>query len=173
LLHAAAPNAPILGLLLDPQNPNQDARANDVLGPAQKIGVQTKLVRASAARDFGNVFAELAQSRAGGLVIADDEFFLSASVGLASLALRNSLPAIFQGTAFATAGGLISYGTRLAELYHQAGTYSGLVLAGAAPADLPIYQSTATEMIVNLRSAKSLGIVLPQGIIDQANTLIR
>ena len=83
LLHAAAPNAPILGLLLDPQNPNQDARANDVLGPAQKIGVQIKLVRASAARDFGNVFAELAQSRAGGLVIADDEFFLSASIGLA------------------------------------------------------------------------------------------
>ena len=116
MLHTAAPNAPILGLLLDPQNPNQDARANDVLGPAQKIGVQTKLVRASAARDFGNVFAELAQSRAGGLVIADDEFFLSASVGLASLALRNSLPAIFQGTAFATAGGLVSYGTRLADI---------------------------------------------------------
>jgi len=79
LLHAGAPKAPILGLLLDPQNPNQDARANDVFGPAQNIGVQKKLVRASAARDFGNVFTELAQSPAGGLVIADDEFFLSAS----------------------------------------------------------------------------------------------
>jgi putative ABC transport system substrate-binding protein len=173
LLHAAVPTAPVLGLLLDPQNSHQDAHINDAIVFAKNIGVEIKLIRASTGRDFSNVFAELVQSRAGGVVIADDEFFLGASAGLGSLAARHNLPAIFQGTAFAAAGGLMSYGIRLGELYHQAGAYSGLVLAGAAPADLPIYQSTAVETIVNLRSAKSLGIALPQAIIDQANTLIR
>jgi putative tryptophan/tyrosine transport system substrate-binding protein len=173
LLHAALPAVPVLGLLRNPQNSSQDAQINDALASAQKIGVQIRLFRANTEREFGNVFAELNQSRTGGLVIADDEFFLSASAELGALAVRQGIPAIFQGAAFASAGGLMSYGTRLAELYHQAGTYSGLILAGAAPADLPIYQSSGAEMIVNLRSAKSLGIVMPQAIIDQATTLIR
>ena len=119
-------------------------------------------------RDFATAFAELAQSQAGGLVIGDDEFFLSASADLGSLAAHHGIPAIFQGTSFTA-----SYGCRLTELYHQVGAYSGLVLPGAAPAELPIYQSSAVEMIVNLRSAKSLGIGLPQAIVDQATTLIR
>ena len=173
LLHAAIPTPSVLGFLLNPQNSNRESQINDVLASAQKIGVQVKLLRASTGRDFGNVFVELAQSQAGGLVIADDEFFLSASADLGSLTARHSMPAIFQGTAFSVAGGLMSYGTRLTELYHQAGAYSGLVLAGAAPADLPVYQSTGIEMIVNLRAAKSLGITLSQAIIDQATTLIR
>jgi putative tryptophan/tyrosine transport system substrate-binding protein len=173
LLHAAIPTTPVLGLLLNPENSNRDVQTNDALASAQKVGVKIKIIRASAARDFSNVFAELTQSQAGGLVVADDEFFLSASVGLGSSAARHGVPAIFQGTAFTAAGGLMSYGTRLTELYHQAGAYSGLVLAGAAPADLPIYQSTTVEMIVNLRSAKALGITLPQSIVDQATTMIR
>lgn len=146
---------------------------NDALTSGQKVGVQIKIIRASTPRDFIDVFAELTQSQAGGLVVADDEFFLSASADLGSAAARHRIPAIFQGTAFTAAGGLMSYGTRLTELYHQAGAYSSLVLAGAAPADLPIYQSTAVEMIVNLRSAKSIGIALPQSIVDQATTLIK
>jgi putative ABC transport system substrate-binding protein len=173
LLHAAIPTAPIVGFLLNPQNLAQDAQINDALASAQKQGVQIKITRASTGRDFDNVFAELAQSQAGGLVIADDEFFLSASADLGALSARHGIPAIFQGAAFIAAGGLMSYGSRLIELYHQAGAYSGLVLAGAAPADLPIYQSTALEMIINLRSAKSLSIALPRAIIDQATTLIR
>jgi ABC-type uncharacterized transport system substrate-binding protein len=173
LLRGAVPAAAVLGFLLNPQNSTQAAQIKDALAAAQKLGVQIKLVRASAARELSNVFAELTQSRAEGLVIADDEFFLSASTELGSLAARHGIAAIFQGNAFAAAGGLVSYGTRLAELYHQAGAYSGLVLAGAAPADLPIYQSTGIEMILNLRSAKSLGIALPQSLINQANALIR
>jgi putative ABC transport system substrate-binding protein len=173
LLRAAVPAAAVLEFLLNPQNSNQSAQIDHALAAAQKFGVQIKLVRASTARELSNVFAELTQSQAEGLVIADDEFFLSASIELGSLAARRGIPAISQGKAFAAAGGLMSYGSRLAELYHQAGAYSGLVLAGAAPADLPIYQSTGIEMIVNLRSAKSLGIALPQAIVDQANTLIR
>jgi putative ABC transport system substrate-binding protein len=173
LLHAAASTAPLLGVLVNPQNSDQDAVINDVLTSAQKIGVEIKVLRASTGRDFSNVFAELAQSRAGGLVIADDEFFLSASAELGSLAARQSIPAIFEGPAFVAAGGLMSYGTKLAELYHQSGAYSGLVLAGAAPADLPVFQSSQIEIVANLRSAKALGIALPQAIIDQATTLIR
>ena len=173
LLHAAAPTAAVLGFLLNPQNSNRDSQIKDALTSAQKVGAQIKIIRASAGRDFSNVFAELVQSQAGGLVIADDEFFLSASADLGSSAVRHSIPAIFQGIIFTAAGGLMSYGSKLTELYHQAGAYSGLVLAGAAPAELPIYQSTAIEMIVNLRSAKSLGIALPQAIVDQATTLIR
>jgi putative ABC transport system substrate-binding protein len=89
------------------------------------------------------------------------------------LAARNRIPAVFQGAAFTAAGGLMSYGTSLAELYHQAGAFSGLVLAGAAPASLPIFQSTAVDMIVNPRSAKSLGITLPQSIIGEANSVTK
>jgi len=99
--------------------------------------------------------------------------FSAADAEIGSLSARHSVPAVFQGTAFTAAGGLMSYGTRFAELYHQAGAYSGLVLAGAAPADVPIYQSTAAELIVNLSSAKPPGIALPQAIVDQATTLIR
>ena len=172
-LHGAIPAAAVLGFLVNPQNGNQDALTKDMLASAQKLGLQMKLVKARTGRDFSGAFTELTQSRTGGLVIADDEFFLSVSAELGSLAARHSIPAIFQGAPFAAAGGLMSYGTRLAELYHQAGTYSGLVLAGAAPGNLPVYQSTAIEMIANLRSAKALGIALPQTIIDQATSLIR
>jgi putative ABC transport system substrate-binding protein len=173
LLHAAVPTAPVLGFLLNPQNSNSEAQINDALAFAHNAGAQIKIIRATARRDFDNVFAELVQPQAGGLVIADDEFFLSASTDLGYLAARHSIPAIFQGATFTAAGGLMGYGSRLTELYHQAGAYSGLVLAGAAPAELPVYQSTAVEMIVNLRSAKSLGVALPQEIVDQATTLIR
>ncbi|MGN6747063.1 MAG: ABC transporter substrate-binding protein [Xanthobacteraceae bacterium] len=173
LLHATVPDAPMVGFLLNPQNSQQDIQIKDALAAAQKLGVQIKLLRASTPGDFGNVFPELVQSRAGGLVVADDEFFLGASAELGVLAVRYNVAAIFEGAAFTAAGGLMSYGTKFAELYHQAGTYSGMVLAGAAPAGLPIYQSTRVEMIANLRTAKSLGIVVPQPIIDQTTALIR
>ncbi len=170
LLHAAIPTGSVFGFLVNPQNAQQDVQLKDAFASAAQVRVQIELVRASTERDFGNAFAGL---RAGGLVIADDEFFISASAELGALAAHHGLAAIFQGAAFTAAGGLISYGNKFAELYHQAGAYSGMVLAGAAPADLPIYQSTAVEMIVNLRSARSLGLAVPQAIIDQATTLIR
>jgi putative ABC transport system substrate-binding protein len=173
LLHAAVPAASELGFLINPKNPNQDAQIEDAQASARKIGVRIKLLRASTAREFDDAFTELVQSQAGGLVIADDEFFLSASAELGSLAARNRIPTVFQGAAFTAAGGLMSYGTSLTELYHQAGAFSGLVLAGAAPASLPIFQSTAVDMIVNPRSAKSLGITLPQSIIGEANSVTK
>ncbi len=172
LLHAAVPGASVLGFLLNPRNSNRDAQVSQARAAAQRLGVRINIIEASTGRDFDNVFSDLAQTQAGGLVVADDEFFLSASGHLGFLAIRHRMPAIFEGAAFTAAGGLMSYGTKLSELYHQAGAFSGLILAGAAPAHLPIFQSTAVDMIVNLRSASDLGITLPQAIIDQANTVI-
>jgi putative ABC transport system substrate-binding protein len=173
LLHEAIPTAPGFAALVNPQNSNADAQIHDALTAAQAIGVQIKVFRASNSHEFGSAFAELAQAQASGLVIADDDFFLSASAALGSLAARYRIPAIFEGAAFTAAGGLMSYGSRLQELYHQAGMWSGLVLKGAAPAELSMYQSAGIDIIVNLRSAKSLGIDVPQGIIDRANALIK
>lgn len=170
LLHAAVPTASVFGVLLNPMNANRDAQISQAHASAERLGVEIKIIEASAGRDFDNVFAQLAQTQ--GLVIADDEFFLSASGHLGFLAIRHRVPAIFEGAAFTGTGGLMSYGTKLTELYHQAGAFSGLILAGAAPAHLPIFQSTAVEMIVNLRNANALGITLPQAIIDRANTVI-
>ena len=173
LLHESIPTAPIFGLLVNPHNANADTQINDALVTAERLAMQIKVVRAGANRDFGNAFAELAQSRPGGLAIADDDLFMSTSAELAGLALRHSIPAIFEGAAFAAGGGLMSYGSKLTELHHQSGVYSGLIANGATPAELPIYQSTGIEMIVSLRSAKALGVTLPQAVIDEANLIIR
>ena len=162
LLHEAIPTARGFGVLVNPQNSNADAQIHDTLTAAQAIGVQIKLVRASSSHDFGGVFTELAQAQASGLVVADDDFFLSVSTALSSLAARYRIPAIFEGAAFTAGGGLMSYGSRLTELYHQAGVWSGVVLNGAAPAELAMYQSEGIDLVVNLRSAKSLGSTCPK-----------
>jgi putative tryptophan/tyrosine transport system substrate-binding protein len=173
LLHASIPSAARVGLLTNPRNSYADVEIRNASAAAQAMGLQIKHIAASGVRDFAGAFAELLQFQAHGLVIADDDLLLTAGAELASLAARNGIPAIFEGSAFAAAGGLISYGTRFVELYHQAGVYSGLVLAGGAPGELPIYQSTGIEMILNLRSAKSFGISVPQQLIDRATMLIR
>jgi putative tryptophan/tyrosine transport system substrate-binding protein len=173
LLHTAIPTAPVLAILLNPGNSRSDFQVKDALAAAKSIDLQLAVIRASSGHGFDDAFADLAQSRAHGVVIADDDLFLSASAELASLAARHRTPAIFEGAAFASAGGLMSYGSRFVELYHQAGVYSGLVLGGAAPAQLPVYQSVGIDMIVNLRSASALGIALPQTIIEQASSVIR
>lgn len=112
LLHEAIPTAPRFGVLVNPQNSNADAQIHDALAAAQAIGLHVKLVRASNSRDLGSAFTELVQAQASGLVVADDDFFLSASPALGSLAARYRIPAIFEGAAFTAAGGLMSYGSR-------------------------------------------------------------
>jgi putative ABC transport system substrate-binding protein len=170
LLHESIPTALTFGLLVNPHNANANTQINDALVTAQRLGMQIKVTRASANRDFGT---ELTQSQAGGLAIADDDLFISTSAELPGLAARHGIPAIFEGAAFAAGGGLMGYGSRLTELHHQVGVYSGLIANGAAPAELPIYQSTGIEMIVSLRSAKALGVTLPQAVIDEANLVVR
>jgi putative ABC transport system substrate-binding protein len=173
MLHELIPTAPVLALLINPQNPDTEAQMRDALETARVHGVQLQFIRAAAMKEFDGAFAALAGSHVSGLAISDDELFLSASAQLASLAAGHHVPAIFQGAPFARAGGVMSYGNSFAETYHQTGVCSGLILHGATPAQLPVYQSTKIEFIVNLGTAKSLGLTFPPNVLDRATEVIK
>jgi putative ABC transport system substrate-binding protein len=130
------------------------------------------VLHASTERDFDTAFASLAQLRAGGVVIGGDAFFVSRSEQLAELALRHGFPAIYQFRAFAAAGGLMSYGSNLTDAYRLAGVYTGRILKGEKPADLPIEQSSKVELIINLKTAKALGVTVPLPLSGRAEELI-
>ena len=173
LLHALVPTAGEIALLVNPNNPNADAQSRDAVAAADAIGVQLRPIRAGADDDFDTSFGALAALQPRGLVIADDELFDSRSTYLAFLALHYRIPTIFQGRAFAAAGGLMSYGSSLTETYHQAGVYSGMILKGAVAGELPVYQSTKIEFIVNARTAAALGIAVPSAMLGAASEVIR
>ena len=173
LLHELIPEATMFALLVNPTNPNAEVQTRDMLGVAGKMGLQINVLHASADGDFENVFATLSKLRAGGLAIGGDDFFLGRSTQLAALADRSMMPAIFQHREFVASGGLMSYGGDLTEIYHQAGVYSGLLLKGAKAADLPVYQSQKINFIVNLRTARSLGITFPLALLKGANEVLQ
>jgi putative ABC transport system substrate-binding protein len=139
---------------------------------ARNLGLQLHVLRASTEPDFDPAFASSAQLRAGGLVIGADAFFVSRSEQLAALALRHAIPAIYQFRAFAAAGGLMSYGSNLTDAYRLAGVYTGRILKGEKPADLPIQQSTKVELIINLKTAKALGLTVSLPLSGRADELI-
>ena len=174
LLHELMPTATVFALLVNPDNPTAEAQAQDAaLGGRASWGSRsTSFTPAPKAISIRRL-PHWPDRAPAGSVISDDELFISASAQLASLAVRRNVPAIFQGKAFAAAGGLMSYGSNLAETYHQAGVYSGLILKGATPADLPVYQSTRIEFIVNVRTAESLGIAVPPTMLGAANEVIK
>ncbi len=126
---------------------------------------------ASAESDFDKAFATASELRVGGLVISDDDLFVSRSGQLAALALRRAMPAIFQQREFVAGGGFMSYGTGLAETYHQVGAYTGLILKGGSAADLPVYQSTFVEFMINMKTAKAFGLTVPQALIAGATVI--
>src|SRR5262245_56153517 len=172
LLHELAPAVNIVGLLVNPNNPNAQTLSRDLPAVAGKLGLQLHVLHASNERDFDRVFAELVQRRAGGLVIGSDAFMSSHSEKLAALALRHALPAIYQYPEFTAAGGLMSYGSSVTELYQTAGVYAGRILKGEKPADLPVQQSTKVELIVNLKTAKTLGLTVPLPLLGRADQVI-
>jgi putative ABC transport system substrate-binding protein len=129
-------------------------------------------IDASTESDFTGVFAKISQLQAGGLVIGADPLFSSRSDQLVALALRHGVPTIYQNRDFALAGGLVSYGADFKETYHLAGNYSGRVLKGEKPADLPIQQATKVELCINLKTAKTLGIAVPIPLLGRANEVI-
>jgi putative ABC transport system substrate-binding protein len=172
LLHELIPTAAIFALLINPTNPNAEAQTRGALAASRKMGLQLNVLHASAEGEFATAFATLAGLQASGLAISDDELFISRSAQLAALAVRRAVPAIFQHREFVAAGGLMSYGNNLTETYHQAGVYSGLILKGGKTADLPVYQSTKVEFLVNLRTAKSLGLAFPLTMLGRADEVI-
>ena len=173
LLHELLPASSLFTVLINPANPGVETQTQDALAAARKMGLQVKVLYASAESDFAAAFAPFAQLQAGGLTISDDEFFMSRSAQLAELAVRSAVPTVFEHREFVVAGGLMSYGSDLTETYHQAGVYCGLILKGGNTADLPVYQSTKVEFFINLRTAKSLGLTLPPAFLSRANEVIQ
>jgi putative tryptophan/tyrosine transport system substrate-binding protein len=173
LLRELLPTATAIGLLVNPTNPVTKAQTQDLEEVARGLRLQLHVVHASRERDFDTAVASVAALRAGGLVIgAGDAFFNSQSRKLAEVTLGRAVPAIYQGREFAAAGGLISYGGSVADSYRLAGIYAGRILKGERPADLPVQQSTKVEMIINLKTAKSLGITVPLPLLARADEVI-
>jgi putative ABC transport system substrate-binding protein len=173
LLHELVPTATSIALLVNPAaGPIRETISTDLQAAARKLGLQFHVLHASAVRDFDPVFATLAQLRPGGLVIGSDPFFNSQSEQLAALAIRHAVPAIYQYREFAAAGGLMSYGGSLTDMYRQVGVHTGRILKGEKPADLPVQQTTKVELIINLKTAKALGLEVPRTLIARAEEVI-
>jgi putative tryptophan/tyrosine transport system substrate-binding protein len=173
LLHELVPTASVMALLVNPTDPALAESATKELQEAASIlGLKLHVMQASTERDFDAVFAKLIQLRAGGLVIGSDPFFTSRSQQLAKLTVDHEVPAVYQFREFAVAGGLLSYGAAITDAYRLAGNYTGRVLRGDKPADLPVQQATKVEMIINLKTAKALGLNVPNPLIGRADELI-
>jgi putative ABC transport system substrate-binding protein len=173
LLHGLLPMATTIGALVNPTNPDAVSRLRDLQASARIRGVQLAVLHASADREFDTVFAALGQLRAAGLVIGNDTFFFYRSERLAALALRHAVPTISQDRAFAAAGGLMSYGGRITDMYRIAGVYAGRILKGDKPADLPVQQVTRIDLVINLTTAKVLGLTIPETLLATADEVIQ
>jgi len=167
------PAGSVIALLVNPNNPLAESVSKDLQTIARTLGLQPHLLHASAERDFEAVFKAAVQLHAAALVIGSaDPLFGSGAEQLGALTLRYRMPAIYQFRAFAEAGGLVSYGGRFTDSYHQVGIYTGRILKGAKPADLPVQQSTKVELILNLKTAKALGLEIPPTLIARADEVI-
>jgi putative ABC transport system substrate-binding protein len=172
LLHEVIPTVTTIAALINPANPNAESQSSDLQVAARTLGLKLQVLYARTEGDFFMVFKSLGQRGPDGLVIGADAFFTSHAEHLAVLALGHAVPAIFEYRKFAAAGGLMSYGGSFTDAYRQAGIYAGRVLKGEKPADLPVQQSTKVELIVNLKTAKALGLVVPPQIVARADEVI-
>jgi putative ABC transport system substrate-binding protein len=173
LLHELVPTATTIALLVNPSNPLvAETESRDAQTAARTLGLQLHVLHASTDRDFDTVFASLAQMRAVALVINTDVFFNSRSEQLAALALRHTVPAIFQYREFVASGGLMSYGTSTTDVFRQVGIYTSRLLRGESPADLPVQQVTKIELIINLKTARTLGLTVPLSLLGRADEVI-
>jgi ABC-type uncharacterized transport system substrate-binding protein len=172
LLRELVPAAKHIGLLVNPDNPNAEAVTREMAAAASAIGVQIKPMRASDLPAIHTAVAALARDKADALVVGADPFFYSRRVQLVTLTTRHTIPTVFTVREFTEAGGLMSYGTSLTEAFRQIGVYSGRVVKGAKPADLPVVQSTKFDFIINLTTAKALGLEVPPMLLARADEVI-
>jgi putative ABC transport system substrate-binding protein len=173
LLHELAPAASVIALLINPTNPAiARIQSRDVPAAARKLGLDLHVLNASAERDFDLVFARMKELRVGGLIIGADTFLNARSEQLAALAVRHAIPSISPYREFTRAGGLMSYGANVIGASRQAGIYTGRILKGEKPADLPIEQPTLFEFVINVRSAKALGLLVAPTLLSRADEVI-
>src|SRR5205807_607715 len=172
LLRELVPTATVIALLINPTTPTAEIQSRNMQAAARNLGLQLHVLHASTERDLDTAFASLAQLRAGGLVIGADAFFVSRSEQLAALALRHAVPTIYQFRAFAAAGGLMSYGGSNIDSYRLVGGYTGRILKGEKPADLPVQQATRVELVINMKTAKALGLTFPLTLLGRADEVI-
>ena len=172
LLHELVPNAAIVALLVNPQYPSAESEIREMQAAAHSIGRNLVVLNASTESEIDAAFVELAQQGVGGLIVTGDPFFVSRREKLVALAARHMLPTIYVQREFAVAGGLIGYGTNITDAYRQAGIYAGRILKGAKPADLPVVQPTKFDFVINLKTAKVLGLDISPKLLALASEVI-
>jgi putative tryptophan/tyrosine transport system substrate-binding protein len=172
LLHELVPAATLIAVLLNPTNANFQTQLRGVQDAARALGQQVSILSASTERDIDMALATVTQSGARALLIGSDPFFNSERDQIIALAARHAIPAIYEGREFTMSGGLASYGTSLADAYRQAGTYAGRILRGEKPADLPVVQPAKFDFVINLKTAKALGLDVPPGLSSSADETI-
>jgi putative ABC transport system substrate-binding protein len=172
ILHDMVPTAAEIGILVNPTNPAAESRSKDLQMAARTLGLNVHIVGASSDDDLETAFGTLIQQRAGALLVSTDAFFTSQRDRLVALAARQALPTIYAWREFVEAGGLVSYGTIIDEVYRQVGIYTGRILKGEKPADLPFLRPTKFELVINLKTATALGLTIPQLILGRADEVI-
>jgi putative tryptophan/tyrosine transport system substrate-binding protein len=172
LLHELLPKAANVAVLLNPTNPNAAGQANELQAAARSLGLQLATFKASTPNEIDDAFGQLAERDIPALIITADGFLISRQDQLVALAARHSVPTIYPLSQYVVAGGLMSYGASLSDAFRQTGRYVGRILKGTAPADLPILQAANFEMVVNLKTARALGLTVPQSLLARANEVI-
>jgi putative ABC transport system substrate-binding protein len=172
MLHEAVPNAALLGALTNPSNPNAAANVRDLQEAAQALGLRLQIENATTVGEIDTAFAAFVQARVGALVIVGDSFFGLRISQLAALTLRHALPAVYPTRDFVAAGGLMTYGASIPEAYRAGGLYAGRILKGEKPANLPVQQATKVELILNLVTAKIIGVSFPLTLLGRADEVI-
>ena len=172
LLRELLPTAVRIGLLVNPANPNVEGETKEATAASSAMGVQIEIVHASDSHQIESAFATLARNRVDALMVGADSFFFNRRLQLATLATRHAIPSVYFARDFAEAGGLMSYGTSLTEVYRQLGNYTGRILKGEKPADLPVVQSTKFEFVINLPTARAIGLDVPPMLLARADEVI-
>jgi putative tryptophan/tyrosine transport system substrate-binding protein len=172
LLHELVPKATVLSLLANPSNASGEAEVREAKAATSLLGCKLLVAKATNAADIETAFAELVQQGAGAILVAGDAFFINRHDQIVTLAARHAIPAIYNLREYTQAGGLMSYGADILDIYHQAGVYAGRILRGVKPADLPIMLPTKFPLVINLKTAKALGLTVPPSLLAVADEVI-